>query len=214
VDFHTPVPGALTGDVENVTSNSATVTCEFSNASGMACGIAYSATFANGGTEQGFVSASSAEGEHTVSLSGLEPATEYSYYAVVQDGETEYAGAVKTFVTSLPDLSGSWSCTETHYDRTGKEYYTTYKVVLDKDGSVRYSESDNILSSGWSFNVSGVVRISITDLATSTNASGKEWSGSVDNVSDPKRISGYTYRWNANQIGSFNGDPVDFIMTR
>ena len=214
VDFHTLVPGAVTGDADDVTSNSATVTCEFSNASGMTCGIAYSATFANGGTEQGFVSSSSAEGEHTVSLSGLEPATEYSYYAVVQDGDNEYAGEVKTFVTQMPDLSGTWSCTETHYNMAGNPYYTTYDVVLNKDGSVRYSESQEILSSGWSFARNGNVTINITDLATMTNASGKEWHGSVDDMLDPKRITGYTCRWNANQIGSFTGEPIEFLMTR
>ena len=52
------------------------------------------------------------------------------------------------------------------------------------------------------------------DLATQSANSGKEWKGTVDNIENPTKITGATYRWNFNNIGSFQGDSYSFEMTR
>ena len=214
IDFQTLVPSATTDEAKNITNNSAQIPCEFTNADGLWCGVAYTGESPDGGTEQGIMAASSTEGKQTVTLSGLRANSTYTYYAVVKYNDKEYKGEEKTFTTLGADLSGTWNCKELHYNLAGDPYYTTYSVTLNKDGSVKFSESENIYSSSWSFGTNGDVRISLTDLATTTNASGKEWSGNVDDVDNPTKIIGYTYRWNSNQIGSFNGDSFEFEMTR
>lgn len=198
-----------TGDCLSVTQNSAVVKCSFTNVSGLECGVCVTSD-----DEASKFSAGNVDGEQEISLSGLKPGTTYNYWAYVNvDGEY-YNGEVKSFTTELPDLYGSWTCTETHYNFAGNPYQTTYTVTLNEDGSVLYSESDNIISSSWSYSKTGEVIINITDLATMTNASGKEWKGQVNNLLSPNTITGYTQRWNANHIGSFVGDAVEFIMSR
>lgn len=212
VDFNTPKPFAYTGEAHNITSNSAIVDCEFQNAEGLQCSIHYSAEFADGGNEQGVVSTSN--GKQSIPLSGLVPYTTYTYYAIIEFGENVYKGESKTFTTQAPDLSGTWNCKETHYDYADNPYYITYNLTLNEDGTVEDSRSTDVVSSSWSYFNSGEVRIRVNDIATLTQNSGTDWNGTVDNISAPTKITGYTNDWNYNQYGSFTGEPYKFEMTR
>lgn len=152
-------------------------------------------------------------GKQTVTLSGLNPVTTYSYYASVKYGDKEFKGETRTFTTGLPDISGAWNCTVTSYDRLGKPVYNTYTLTLNKDGSVNHSKAFPV-SSSWTFSTNGKVNISIATTATQTQNSGISWTGSVNNILNPVIIKGGTYNWSYNQIGYVQGDSHDFEMTR
>jgi len=119
-----------------------------------------------------------------------------------------------TFVY-LPDISGTWNCKEKHYNYAGNIRYDSYTVTLCEDGTVQTTATDSeILSSGWSLSEDGTVGIHIMDIATQTANSGVDWGGTIDNMENPTKITGYTNRWNFNTVGSFNGDSYEFEMTR
>ena len=205
-----PTPVATTGDYSNVTKNSAIVSCTFENVpEGGVCGVEY--TWNGGSTKQ---ASGGSNGTRTISLRGLKPNTKYTYCAYIEANGTTYYGEDKTLITDLPDISGTWNCTEHHVRVNGSTYDTSYSLTLGKDGTVQCSESSEIYSSSWSFSRNGTVTASITDLATQYTNSGKEWKGTVDDIENPTKISGGTYRWNSNQIGYFQGDLVSFEMTR
>lgn len=208
--FRTLSPSAITEDVTDVTDVSVNLTCSFENVTGeMECGV----LLYNDNNEI-TTTTSSVNGQREFTITGLKPATTYNYYAYVKFGEKIITGEVKSFTTELPDISGTWTCRETHYDRLGNETYQTYSITLNKDGTVLYSESNNVLSSSWFFSNKGKVTIAIMDIATNTANSGKNWQGQVDDICNPTEIKGSTYRWNSNHIGSFNGDPYEFVLTR
>ncbi len=209
--FEIPKPEGSVIECVEIKDKSAVAKCSFSNTnSGTACGVKLEW---NGGSVE--VSANNKDGEQNVVLSGLKPATEYTCTAYVRYGNTTvYGRESKTFKTNPPSIAGTWSCKETHYNVQGLPYYETYNITLKDDGGVVYSETGGVITGSWSFTESGHVEINITDLATSYNVSGKCWSGSVDNMTSPVKITGYTYRWNANNIGSFKGEPFEFEMTK
>ena len=86
--------------------------------------------------------------------------------------------------------------------------------TLNEDGSVSCSDTSGIISSSWTFKSNGEVEFEFMDLATQTANSGKKWKGNIDDMDNPQKITGYTNRWNYNQNGFFNGDAVEFEMTR
>lgn len=178
-------------------------------------------------------------GNFSVNVSGLKPATKYYYKAYLEINDygnspltvrydngshdekgydamrpTRTYGATKSFTTDVPDISGTWNCVETHYRPSGNPRYETYTVTLNKDGSVDWSQNDNIVSSSYTVSLSGEVSIHIMDFATQTANSGVDWRGQIDDMQHPQKITGYTHRWNFNQIGAFNGDSYYFEMTR
>lgn len=53
-----------------------------------------------------------------------------------------------------------------------------------------------------------------TLIATQTQNSGEKIKGTVDNLSDPKKIIGRRFNWNFNQYGSFESDGWEIVMTR
>lgn len=207
--FYTKAPSVTTGEALNITSNSATVKCSYKNVEGLNCGVIVSG---NGKVE--CIKANSNDGEQEISLTGLKAVTNYSYCAyVIIDGDT-IKGTNKEFTTSMPDISGTWSCVEKYYAYTGAPAsYRTYSVTINKDGTVRYSESEAI-SSSWYLGNDGRVRIAIVTIATQTFTSGIDWEGKVDNLDNPQKITGYRTPWNANHIGYFGGDGYEFTMTR
>ena len=206
-----PVPSAITGDASDITDKSANVECTFSNVpEGGVCGVEF--TWNGGSTKQ---ACGSSEGTITISLGGLKPNTTYTYCAYVEANGTTYYGEDKTFTTDLPDISGTWTCTEEYYRFTGAApSYKTYSLTLNSDGGVSCSEYENIVSGSWSFRGDGTVTISIMTLATQTANAGVEWSGKVDSMSNPTKITGSTYNWNFNQIGYFQGDSHSIVMTK
>ena len=208
--FHTLSPSVYTGEVFDVSDKSAIVKCRYTNVpEGAKCGVIVSTD-----DKTYEVAANNSDGECEIALKGLSPVTTYDYQAYIRIGEKIITGEVKQFTTSVPDISGTWKCTETHYDYGGSPYYSTYDLTLGQDGTVVCSESDNVVSSSWLLFGNGEVSITITDLATQTANSGKNWNGSVDNLNNPTKIQGYTYRWNYNQYGAFDGERVEFLMTK
>ncbi len=176
-----------------------------------------------------------------VNVSGLEPSTKYYYRAYLRIDPKKYPnsplvikydngnreeegydpkrptltyGDIESFTTSPPDISGTWTCTETHYDRLGNPVYETYTITLEDDGTVSLSNNDNVLSSSYGISSSGKVTVRIMDLATQTVNSGMDWIGQVDDMSNPQKITGTVSRWNYNQNGFFGGDGYYFEMTR
>lgn len=209
VSFTTKTLSCSTGDVVSKTDKSAIVKCTYNNAEGFECGVMVSG---DNGTMK--ISTSSNDGERDISISGLRPATTYNYWAYVEvDGVSEN-GEVKSFTTDLPNISGTWNCVEHHVRTNGSTYDTSYSLTLGSDGKVQWSESSEIYSSSWSFSRNGTVKASIMDLATQYSNSGREWNGTVDDIENPTKITGGTYRWNYNQIGYFESDSVSFEMTR
>lgn len=177
----------------------------------------------------------------TVNVSGLKPGTKYYYKAYLKINNysnspltikydngsrdengynvkrpTQTYGTTKSFTTNPPDISGTWTCTETHYkfNNINMPYEVTYSLTLNKDGSVTHSGYDNIPLSSWSFSASGKVNISIMTIATQTLNSGTDWQGTVNDVQNPTKITGTTSSWNVNQIGWYGGDGYSFVMTR
>lgn len=211
-DFKILKPMAVTGKADLV-NNSAIIYCEYINAEGMWCGLKYSYSRGDGLKGDGEISAAS-DGEQSITIPDLEPLATYTYYAVIRYGDNTYVGESKSFNSGPPDISGTWKCTETSYNKAGKPKYRTYSVTLNEDGSVSYSESGEIVGSSWRLNKTGEVTISIMDLAMQAQNSGKKWSGKINDYSKPTKITGSTYRWNSNQIGYFEGDAVDFEMTK
>ena len=211
-DFMTLYPSAHTGEVSNIEAHSAEISCTYYNVpDGATCGVEYTW---DGGTGRQ-TAQSSKDGEKFIRMSSLKPNTEYSCRAYVEfEGTPIYAENTTTFTTKLPDISGEWNCTETHYDRTGNPTYKTYTITLEKEGGVKLSDNNNIISSFYSLSETGEVSISITDIATQTTNSGMDWSGQVDDINDPQKITGSVSRWNFNQIGFFQGESYDFEMTR
>ena len=206
-----PVPSAITGDASDITDKSANVECTFSNVpEGGVCGVEI--TWNGGATKQ---ACGSSEGTITISLGGLKPNTTYTYCAYVEANGTTYYGEDKTLTTDLPDISGTWTCTEEYYRFTGAApSYKTYSLTLNSDGGVSCSEYENIVSGSWSFSGDGTVTISIMTLATQTVNAGVKWSGKVDSMSNPTKITGGTYNWNFNQFGYFQGDSHSIVMTK
>lgn len=210
--FTTEEPTCTTGLCENVTDKSAMVKCSYHNIPEDAeCGVLLSW---NDG--QMTIPASSSEGEQTINIAGLKANTIYNYNAYIKYNDEYYNGNVESFTTNPPDISGTWTCKETHYrfSNINFPYYTTYTVTLNEDGSVSCSDTSGIISSSWTFKSNGEVEFEIMDLATQTANSGKKWKGNIDDMDNPQKITGYTNRWNYNQNGFFNGDAVEFEMTR
>lgn len=209
MNFTTKTPSCSTGDVVSKTDKSAIVKCTYNNTEGFECGVIVSNE-----TDTFKVSTSNIVGEREINISGLQPATSYTYWAFVEVDGFRENGEVKSFTTDLPDISGTWTCIEHHVRSNGSTYDTSYSLTLDSDGKVQYSESSELYSSSWSISKDGGVRIKIMDIYNYYTSSGKDWVGNVDDVKNPRKITGGTYRWNVNQIGYYEGDTISFEMTR
>lgn len=200
---------------KDVTDKSAKIECTYSNIpDGAICGV----KITNVATKENIkVSNGSTAGTRTVTISALNPNTEYAYMGYVTYKGVDYPSwNGGGFTTLPPDISGTWTCKETHYrfNNINFPYYTTYTVTLNEDGTVSCSDTSGIVSSSWTFKSNGEVEFEFMDLATQTANSGKKWKGNIDDMDNPRKIKGYTNRWNYNQNGFFNGDAVEFEMTR
>lgn len=128
-EFTDQTPTCSTGEVVSKTDKSAVVKCSYSGAEGFECGVMVSS---DSGTKSFLTS--SEDGEHSITLSGLTPATTYNYWAYVNvDGEP-INGEVKSFTTNnleIPDLSGTWTFIQTYLGAKS----VTMNLVLDQKGS-------------------------------------------------------------------------------
>jgi hypothetical protein len=162
---------------------------------------------------------SNTEEEQLVTISGLEPFTEYTctpYVSLTKsEGGVYYKeGIGLTFKTLPPDISGTWNCKETYYTVSGNPGYNYYTITLHKDGKVSTSKYSDLATSNWIFSSNGQVNINIMTIATNTFNSGREWVGTVNDIKNPTAITGYTYNWNFNQYGYYEGNSNQFELTR
>lgn len=212
MSFTTLGPTAMTGEASNITDKSAQIECTYSNVPENAtCGVEYSC-----GDNTIRLSTSSSDGSKTISLDGLQPVTTYDYRAYIETNGKVYYGETKTFTTSVPDITGSWSCKEIHYkfNNINLPYEVTYTLTLNEDGTVSHSEYSNLPTSSWSFGVDGSIHISVMTIAEISFNSGKEWKGTVNDIKNPTKFTGTTAGWNFNQNGYYQGDSYKFEMTR
>lgn len=215
--FTTEEPTCTTGLCENVTDKSAMVKCSYRNIpEGAECGVLLSW---NDG--QMTMPASSSEGEQTINISGLSANTIYNYNAYIKCNDEYYNGNVESFTTNPPDISGTWTCVETYYinGNYSNPQYRTYTVVLNKNGKAEVNNGDDFSSweafDGWSWGLYGnTLQMQCTIIATQTQNSGQKIKGTVDNLNDPKKITGRRFNWNFNQYGSFESDGWEIVMTR
>ena len=210
--FRTLSPSCTTGECIETTEHTAVVKCSYSNISNACeCGVMVSD---DSGMHK--VLTSNTDGERKINIPDLKAATTYNYWAYIEIDGVPENGEVKSFTTDLPDISGTWTCTEEYYPNSWSTSpkYKSYSLKLYKDGLVGCSEYESIVSGSWSFENDGTVNISINVLATQTANSGVEWSGTVDDISNPTRVTGSKYNWNTNQYGYFKSDSHKIVMTR
>lgn len=210
-DIQTPRPEAQAIKIleNSVTQNSATLVCVFSNiGEGVTCGVEVD----DENLDIKFFNASNSNGEQNVQLSGLEPATQYKCFAyTVYNGARHYCPTPIVFETNLPDVSGTWNCTQKNWNSWNQTYTeTTYTITLHEDGTVTHTSSMSSLdpiSSSWSYGKGGVLNISIMDIATQTQNHGLNWEFKTTTPKDPKEFEGSVYGWNFNNvIGYKQGD--------
>ena len=217
MSFVTSGPVAVTGSASNITEKSASVECSFSNVpKGAECGVLLSW---NDG--QMTIPASSSEGEQAINITVLKANTIYNYNAYIKYNDKYYNGNVESFTTNPPDISGTWICVETYYinGNYSNPQYRTYTVVLNKNGKAEVNNGDDFSSweafDGWSWGLYGnTLQMQCTIIATQTQNSGQKIKGTVDNLNDPKKITGRRFNWNFNQYGSFESDGWEIVMTR
>ena len=215
--FTTEEPNCTTGLCENVTDKSAMVKCSYHNIPEDAeCGVLLSW---NDG--QMTIPASSSEGEQTINIAGLKANTIYNYNAYIKYNDEYYNGNVESFTTNPPDISGTWTCVETYYinGNYSNPQYRTYTVVLNKNGKAEVNNGEDLSSweafNGWTWELYGnTLQMQCTLIATQTQNTGEKIKGTVDNLNDPKKITGRRFNWNFNQYGSFESDGWEIVMTR
>lgn len=207
-----PTPVATTGDCSNVTTNTAKVSCSFENVpEGGVCGVEY--TWSNGSKKQ---SIGNVNGTQTITLSGLESGTAYSYCAYVEAYGQTYYGGEKTFTTQveLPNLAGTWSCTVYKDDGSVLD---TPTLTLTSDGKATiknssFTSEDKV--GGWSINANGKASISFNWASSGYNPVyyQEAYSGTVNSMTNPSSIEGTVSRMWAGL--SEHGNSYKFKMTR
>ena len=211
IPFSTTAPSGTLISVynERITTTSAVIKCKFSNVeNGVECGI-----IVNG--EDGArrtVSASSIEGLQDVSISGLKPATTYTCTSYVRFGSYYYEGNSLSFTTKLPDVTGTWNCSEKHYKTNGEEYYQTYSVTLHEDGTVTTTLYDSY-SATWGRSKTALsVHICLTGW---NNDSGHDLSILFDDPTNPTSGKGRAKTWAVSAMtGTGSSHYFDLEMTK
>ena len=214
-DDSTPTPVATTGEAFEITRNSATVKCTFSNVpEGGVCGVEYT-------SEYGVVARKTSDinnGSDLISLTDLKAATDYTYHAFIEANGTSYNGADSTFTTQLPDISGTWTCTE--YDSNGT-VYETFTVTLKSDGKAEATEDYQYFygtSQGdWGFVKNGKVgEVSIGLIYYLYDNAGawKQLFGVVNNLQNPTSIEGTSEWYRYHDMGGSARYTHRLVMTR
>ena len=217
VSFSTPGPSGYLISIpeEQITTTSAIVKCQFSNVgSGVECGIIVKGEDGSSKT----ISASNVESEQEVTISGLQPATQYTCTSYVKlthsQGSYYKEGNSLSFTTDLPDVTGTWTCKEKHYKNNGEEYYTTYTVTLHKDGTLTTTKYDSFYAARWSRSKTGLsVRIDL--IATQNSNSGYNLSIKFDDPTNPKSGKGYAEQWAfSGMTGASSSHSYELEMTK
>lgn len=109
------------------------------------------------------------------------------------------------------DVVGTWTCVE--YD-SNENVSETYSITFNTDGTVDFGKDIVMLDASWSYSEEGELTIAVISIATNTQTSGTNYKAAVDDIDNPTMFTGYFYNWNANQVGSSNGDSRKFTLTR
>lgn len=198
--FYTPGVSCSINKIENVTDKSATVECWFSKLPSSADNYIQVKNTETGAITK--ASASKTTDKQTVSISGLVPFTIYEVCAIVSINSETVESETKTFVTDLPDISGTWNCTEEYY--TGWDYSQkqtkNYTIVLNEDGSADVNDGSTYVRASWNFSSRGDVTINVSNISTQTQNVGTVYEGRVNNIKNPTKIEGGRYTWAYNQV--------------
>ena len=221
-DLYTGTIGCSVNDANNFTENSADIECTYSNVPDAAqCGVKVTKASEVNTSDGHFYENGSKDGTRTVIVGGLEPCTEYAYIGCVKYKGKEYTSwNAGGFSTTPPDITGTWGCRETHYDRTGVPYYTVYSITIKSDGTISYTNSDGSNhqidgGSSWGFSCNGTVNLYALDFVMDSYLHWQSWTGTVDNVKNPRKITGEMRPGNWNSvIGTIENDSYYFEMTR
>ncbi|MDD5792079.1 MAG: hypothetical protein PUD22_05830 [Erysipelotrichaceae bacterium] len=223
VSFKTTGPsgGVVSIDYDNVTTNSAVVTCKFTGiGTGVECGIIVESE--DGQTQT--IAANNTEEEQDITISGLEAGTKYTCYGFVKlthANGTYYHQEPNglSFTTKVPGISGTWNVVETYSTRPfpGAEWQTKtreYSLTLNEDGSVQISGMGyEYIGGSWGYgggNFSATCHI----IATQTQNSWDRFEGKVDDVKNPQKITGTRYRGNMNQVVNVEDAVGSIVMTK
>lgn len=152
-----PIPTAKTGDVSDITQNSAVVSSTYENVpEGGKCGVEITCS----DWSYQFLLADS-EGEYKTTISRLKPNTTYEYCAWADyEGGTVY-GEIKRFTTKnreIPDLSGVWTFNQGYLG--AKTVYPNLKL---KDRGTNWT---TYTASGF-YGVIGLIMTVYSDLSVS-----------------------------------------------
>ena len=211
--FSIPTPSASTGDVEETTDHSAVVACSFSNVpSSASCGV----EIYEGEDDSPAQKVSASRDAKSVTISGLEAATTYSYRAYVSYQGHTYYGSTEEFTTDLPDVSGTWSCKEKHYKNDGTPYYITYSVTLHDDGTVTLSTDEWFMYSSWGRSAEGLsVRWGCyIGNGSSWNDWGTDLSIKFDDPSHPTSGKGSVNEWAVSSVGGSSNHYYELEMSK
>lgn len=216
ISFKLESPSATTGIsiVEN--EHAATVYCTYSNISPQTeCGVELSW---EGNSK--IVTANNQEGEQSIALGDLDPGTTYDYRAYVKYEEGTKYGAYESFATAPASIFGTWSVIETYISQAypGAEWETRTReffLTLYENGTLQISNADyNYVSGNWTYFSDGIVNITGHIISTQTQTTWDRFEGMVDDVKNPKKISGIKYRGNMNQVTSNENNVGSFVMAR
>lgn len=180
----------------------------------------------------------------SVDVSGLQPSTKYYYRAYLRINPKNYNtsplvvrydngnheeesynpirptltyGNVKTFTTNVPDVSGTWTCTEEYYNGGDNQnpQYKSYPIVLQKDGSVIINGKGDYVGASWSYKSNGELIISIIEMGTINYTSGFDVKLTADDSKNPKKFTGYINKWNySNAVGYRDRGGNAVVLTR
>lgn len=223
VSFKTTGPsgGVVSIDYENVTTNSALVTCKFTGVgAGVECGIIVEGE--DGQTQT--IAANNTEEEQDITISGLEPGTKYTCYGFVKlthSNGTYYHQESNglSFTTKIPGISGTWNVVETYSTRPfpGAEWETKtreYTLHLNTDGSVNVEGLGyDYIGGSWGYG-NGRFGATCQVIATQTQNSWDRYEGVVDNIKNPQKITGTRYVGNMNQVTNVENAAGSIVMTR
>lgn len=210
------LPQVVTGELLEVSDNSAVVECLFSKLpEESVCGLEYSW---DGGSEK--IVAECESGETSIKIDGLKAATTYRYRAYVEAYGQIYYGEEMSFTTDLPDISGEWQCIEEYSYRPfpGAEWETRtreYTLTFGGDGSMVSSQYEYVDGTGgYSLSTDGKFRASGFLIATQNQTTIERYEGRVDDITNPTKITGSRYISNTNQVTSVENFEGSFTLTR
>ncbi len=212
--FMTSSPSSVIDKISDITEKSVNVHCSFSDVpEGATCGV----YIWKENSSKIPYTGSSTNGQTVISVSGLEAATLYYCQAYVNaNGVLFLSDKIESFETDLPDVSGTWTCTQQNYDKFTDSYSEeSYTITLNANGSVSSSKYSDILSGSWSYGKDGKLTISIMDFATQSFNHGINWSFTADNIKNPHTFTGGVYGWNWNSVvGYVQGDGSSCTLSR